>query len=141
MTYLLRERVIEEKKRQGLSTKTMAERSRLHLPEETISRFLSGKTADPGLGTAIDIAGTVGLLPHEAFMDHEMAEEFRRYLELKAKFKEYEEEKDRMKAELVAVKDKLASLSAENDILRVKLDLKDEIIAIHKHYNKIIPTP
>ena len=42
-----RERIKEEKKRLNISAKSMAARSELQIQEETISRFLTGKTADP----------------------------------------------------------------------------------------------
>ena len=41
-----------------------------------------------------------------------------------------------LKAENGIMKDKIVSLTAENDILRLKVELKDEIIAIHKFYMK-----
>jgi hypothetical protein len=62
----------------------MSDLSRLHILEETISRFLSGKTADPGVNTVLDLAETVGLKPYEAFMDATLASEFRVFLELKS---------------------------------------------------------
>ena len=39
-----------------------------------------------------------------------------------------------IKAQLTASDVKYAALAAENELLRVKLELKDEIIATHKYY-------
>ena len=43
---MFRERILEEKKKLGISTKSMSERSRMHVQEETIGRVLNGKTAE-----------------------------------------------------------------------------------------------
>lgn len=134
---MLRDRVIEEKKKLGVSAKTMSERSKLHLPEETISRFLSGKTADPGLSTALDIADTVGLAPYEAFMDANLAAEFKAFLELKLKSEETEAERIRIVAENDSLKTINAALTDKIAILEMTLAHKEEIIALHNYYNKL----
>lgn len=131
---MLRDRVIEEKKKLGISAKTMSERSKLHLPEETISRFLTGKTADPGLSTALDIADTVGLTPYEAFMDATLAAEFKVFLELKSKSEETEAERIRIVAENENLKAINASLTDKIAILEMKIEHKEEIIALHDYY-------
>lgn len=133
---MLRNRVIEEKKKLGISAKTMSERSKLHITEETINRFLSGKT-DPGLGTALDIADTVGLAPHEAFMDATLAAEFKVFLELKSKSEETESERIKILAENESLKTVNASLTDKIAVLELKLKYTEEMLAIHNHYNKI----
>ena len=40
-------------------------------------------------------------------------------------------------AELAVLKDKVVNLTAENDLLRLKLEHKEEIISIHNYYNKL----
>ena len=134
---MFRERILEEKKRLNLSTRTMADMSRLHLPEETISRVLSGKTADPGIGTAIDIAETVGLKPYEAFMDATLAAEFKAFLELKSRSEETEAERIRIVAENENLKATNAGLVDRIRVLEMQLSHKDEIIALHNYYNKL----
>lgn len=134
---MLHERVLEEKKRLGISAKTMSERSTLHVTEETISRFLSGKTGDPGVKTFIDIAGTVGLEPYEAFMDATLAAEFKAFLELKSKSEETEAERVRIVAENESLKITNASLSNKIAMLEMQLAHKEEIIALHNYYNKL----
>lgn len=131
---MLRDRVIEEKKKLGISAKTMSERSKLHLSEETISRFLTNKTADPGLNTALDIADTVGLTPYEAFMDATLAAEFKVFLELKSKSEETEAERIRIVAENENLKTINATLTDKIAILEMKLEHKEEIIRLHNHY-------
>ena len=131
------ERVLEEKKRLNLSTRTMADKSRLHLSEETIGRVLSGKTADPGISTAIDIAETVELKPYEAFMDATLAAEFKAFLELKSRSEETEAERIRIMAENENLKATIAGLIDRIRVLEMQLSHKDEIIALHNYYNKL----
>lgn len=132
---MLRDRVIEEKKRLGISAKTMSERSKLHLTEETISRFLSGKTADPGLGNALDIADTVGLAPYEAFMDATLAAEFKAFLELKSKSEETEAERIRIVAENESLKETNAALTNKLAMFELQLLHKEELL---KHKDLIL---
>lgn len=139
ITKMLRERVIEEKTRQNLSTRTMADTSRLNLPEETIRRFLSGKTADPGVNTFVDIAETVGLKPYEAFMDATLAAEFRAFLELKSRSEETEAERIMIIAENESLKATNAGLVDRIRVLEMELSHKEELLALHNHYNKIKP--
>lgn len=147
---MLRAHVIEEKKRLGISAKTMSERSKLHITEETISRFLSGKTVDPGLSNALDIADTVGLAPYEAFMDATLAAEFKAFLELKSKSEETEAERIRIVAENESLKETNAALTNKLAMLEMQLLHKDELLT-HKDllladknelldlYKKLIP--
>lgn len=135
---MFRDRIIEEKKRLGISAKTMSDRSRLHLPEETISRFLSGKTVDPGVGTVLDLAETVGLASYEAFMDATLAAEFKAFLELKSKSEETEADRIRIVAENESLKTTNAALADKIGILEMQLAHKEEIIAIHDRYCKLL---
>ena len=134
---MFRERILEEKKRLNLSARTMSDTSRLHLPEETISRVLSGKTADPGISTVLDLAEAVGLKPYEAFMDATLATEFKAFLELKSRSEETEAERIRIIAENESLKVTNAGLVDRIRVLEIQLSHKEEIIAIHNHYNKL----
>lgn len=136
---MFRERISEEKKRQNLSVKTMADTSRLHLPEETISRVLSGKTADPGISTVLDLGETVGLKPYEIFMDATLATEFKAFLELKSRNEETEAERIRIVAENESLKATNAGLVDRIRVLEMKLEHKEELLALHNYYNKLKP--
>lgn len=125
---MYRERINEEKKRLGITAKSMSERSKLRLPDETISRVLSGKTADPGISTVLDIGDTVGLAPYEIFMDSTMAAEFKVYLELKSKNDETEAERIRILAENELLKSTNLSLASENDKLKMEIAYKDRLL-------------
>lgn len=135
---MLHQRILEEKRKLGISSKTMSERSTLHITEETISRFLSGKTGDPGVKTFTDIAGTVGLTPYEAFMDATLAAEFKAFLELKSRSEETEAERIRIVAENGSLKTMNAALTDKIAILEMQLKHKDELLEVHNFYNKLI---
>ncbi len=138
---MFRERIIEEKKRLNITAKSMSERSKMHIPEETISRVLSGKTTDPGVSTVLDLGDTVGLAPYEIFMDSTLASEFKTFLELKSKSEETEAERIRIIAENETLKSTNISLSREIEELKTELDHKkeiienkDELLALYKCY-------
>lgn len=135
--YEFRDRINEQKKRLNISTKSMSERSKLHLSEETISRFLTGKTVDPGVCTVLDAGDMVGLAPYEIFMDATTAAEFKAYLELKSKSEENEAERIRITAENETLKTTNLSLASEIDRLKMEILYKDKIIAIYDHFNKL----
>lgn len=128
---MFRDRLNEEKKRLNISAKSMSGRSRLHIPEETISRVLSGKTVDPGVSTVLDLGQTVGLEPYELFMDSTLATEFRAFLELKSKSGETEAERIRIVAENESLKSTNTALASRISTLEMQLAHKDELIA-HK---------
>lgn len=134
---MFRERILEEKKRLNLSARTMSDTSRLHLPEETISRVLSGKTADPGISTVLDLAESVGLKSYEVFMDATLANEFKAFLELKSRSEETETERIRLVAENENLKVTNAGLVDRIRVLEMQISHKDEIIALHNYYNQI----
>ena len=48
-------------------------------------------------------------------------------------------ERDLISAENAILKDKVAALAAENDMLKMEIKHKDEIIALHNYYNKLKP--
>lgn len=121
----------------------MSIRSALHIQEETISRFLSGKTADPGVSVVLDLGATVGLKPYEIFMDAQTSAEFQTFLELKSKSEETETERIRLIAENETLKSTNTALATELDTLRMKLNYlgeliasKDEIIALYRKLYK-----
>ena len=137
ITQMLRSRVLEEKTKLNISAKTMADTSSLHLSEETIRRFLTGKTADLGVNTFVDICNTVCLKPYEAFMDSTLAAEFKAFLELKLRSEASETERIQIMAECENHKATIAGLVDRIRVLEMQLSHKEELLALHNHYNKI----
>ena len=132
-------RILEEKQRLNLSTKTLADMSRIHLSEETIRRILTCKTADPGINAVLDLAETVGLKPYEAFMDATLAAEFKAFLDFKFKSEETEAERIRIVAENETLKTTNAGLVDRIRVLEMQLSHKDELLELHDFYRKLIP--
>lgn len=129
---IFRERLVEEKKKAGISAESMSARSRLHLAEDTISRILSGKTSDPGICTLLDVCETLNIEPWEIFMDSTLASEFKVFLELKSKNEETEAERIRIIAENEDLKTQNLTLSQKIEKLEMKIEQKDEIIQVYK---------
>ena len=116
----------------------MSERSKMHMPEETISRVLSGRTGDPGISTVLDIGDTVGLAPYEIFMDSTLAAEFRVFLELKSKSEETELERIRIIADNEELKKTNATLSQKIEKLELQCEYKDKLLELHDRYQEHI---
>ena len=130
---MYRDRILEAKKAQGISTKTMTEHSVLHLPEETISRFLTGKTTDPHVSTILDLGAIVGLAPHEIFMDANTAAEFRLFLESKVTNIDNS-------AELELLRIQTAEQAHKIEHLEEKIKHQEELLEVYRYFVPIKPT-
>lgn len=129
----------ELKKKTNMSSKQIAEKT--NMSERTISRIFSGDTDAPRMDTLRDIVYAMG-----GSMDDLLAEtDFRlptpqienlkkEIASLSATIVELSANESRLKAEIAILKDKNAALTAENDLLRLKLEYEDKIIAIHNYY-------
>lgn len=135
---MFRDRILEEKKKLGITAKSMSARSKLHLPEETISRVINAKTLDPCVSTVLDLGDTVGLAPYEIFMDSTLAAEFRTFLELKNKNEETEVERIRIIAENDTLKSLNLTLSQKIEKLETELEHKKQLLELHEFYLKRI---
>lgn len=144
------ERIIEAKKSQNITTKTMA--SRANLPEDTIARILSGKTKDPRLETVMRLGAAVGLNAWEVFAETGTVVSNKNIAELETELETARTtvaaltaEADRLasenmmlNAELAAIRGTVTSLQSEADLLRLKLEHKDELISLHNFYKTVI---
>ena len=138
-----REKIIEAKKAKNITTKMMSEKVRL--PEQTITRILSGKTETPRIDSVLDLGASVGLSPAELFAETTSVLGDKNLTMLQA-------ELDQANAALSALQNEFASLSEENtalkienvtlkseiDLLRINNEHKDEIIRLHNRYNSYI---
>lgn len=127
----------ELKKLTGMSTKQIAEKTKL--PERTVCRILSGETDHPYVDTLHIIVTALGYSLNDIFADTNAVVATESIVEVKETAEVAEAERDLIIAENAMLKDKVAALTAEIDILKVKLNHKDEIIALHNYYNKIKP--
>ena len=132
-----RERIIEAKKARSITTKMMSEK--IMLPENTITRILSGKTQAPRIDTVLDLGEAVGLTASDLFSDaaafvgdHDIAL--------------VQEDLDGAREALRAMKDELAdyveqiatltsevaTLKGENAFLKIKLEHIEKIAALQE---------
>ena len=137
-------RVIETKKAKGISTKMMSERTESHIPPETITRILTGKTECPRIDTVLELGASVGLSPWELFAEPTALVAYQGFLTLQTEFDALKAERDALveenaalKSNILFLKEELAASAAENERLRITIAHKDEIIEVHKFYNKL----
>lgn len=116
------------KKKTGMSTKQIADMT--NLPERTVSRIFSGDTDNPYVDTLRRIVSVLGGSLDDIFTECKTVVANTSLIALQADY-------DKITAENVALKDKVVTLEAELDRLRLTLEHKEEIIALHNYYNKI----
>lgn len=126
-----REKIIEAKKAKNLSTKTMSERSPSHMPEETITRILNGKTEFPRIDSVLDLCEQVGLSPWELFEETTSRISDGSIVALQQEVDMLKFERDALLRENGVLNDKVETLRSQIETL------KDEIIATHRYYNKL----
>lgn len=139
-----RERIIETRKAKGITIKMMAERTPSHMSAEAITRILNEKTDDPRISTVLALGEAVGLSPWELFAEPTALVAYQSLLTLQAELDDLKAERDALAAEDAELKNdnqelrgKVANIETENNLLRLKLEHKDEIIALHNYYNKL----
>lgn len=132
----------EAKKNKGLSSKQIAAETKL--PERTVVRIFSGDTPNPYMDTLHRIAVTLDISLDELFGDSKAVVGTQNMAALQAEVDTLTADLEQTRAELdliraeKAVQDaKIVTLTAENDILRMKLEHKEELLALHNYYNKI----
>lgn len=124
----------ELKKSKGMSAKQIAEAT--NLPERTVSRILSGDTDNPYVDTLHRIVAVLGGSLDDILTDSKVVVGSTNLATLQADYDKVSGELALCQAECSVLKDKVVTLTAENDLLRLKLEHKEEIIALHNYYNK-----
>lgn len=129
----------EAQEEHGYSYKYIAEESKTS--EKTVARLFSGATKYPPIDTVYRIASVLDLSLDDLFADSRSVVGGKHYIELQEGNEALTKEVERLNAELTLVnaelavlKDKVVTLSAESDLLRLKLEHKEEIIALHNYY-------
>lgn len=128
------ENLKELKKSKGLSSKQIAEKT--NIPEKTVSRIFSGDTPNPYVDTLHRIVTALGGSLDDILADTKVVVGDTKLADLNETVDVVTAELDLVTAENAVLKDKVAALSAELDLLRLKLEHKDEIIALHNYYIK-----
>lgn len=132
----------EMKKTTGTRTKFLAEQ--MHRSERTISRMLSGEASIDmnELQTMVSLMGGAleDIFDGSDFkLPNSETNSLRKEIEaMTKKIEELEAVIALLKAENDVLLAKNNALTAESDVLRLTLSHKDEIIALHNFYNKLI---
>lgn len=127
----------ELKKRTGMSTKQIAEQT--NLPERTVTRIFGGDTDNPYVDTLHRIVTVLGGSLDDILADTKVVVATETFIEVKETADVATAERDLITAENAILKDKVATLTAENEMLKMQLKHKEEIIALHNYYNKLKP--
>lgn len=112
--------LIELKNKSDMSFKQIAEK--YDLPEKSVSNVFLGKSKNPGVSLVNCIIHALGGKWRDIFADSEAVIATQDITDLLA--------------ENTALKDKIANLNADIDILKLKLEHKEELLALHNYYIK-----
>lgn len=130
------EKLKELKKESGMSTKQIADK--MNMSEKTVTRILSGETDRPYMDTLYDIVTALGGSLDDLFAEGKARLASSDLVTLQNDVERLTSENNMLCAEIAVLKDKVVALSTENDLLRMKLEHKDEIISLHNYYNSVI---
>mgnify|MGYP003302973748 CR=1 FL=1 len=125
----------ELKKKTGMSSKQIAELT--NLPERTVARIFSGDTDNPYVDTLRRIVAVLGGSLDDIFAESKTVVGGQDLLEAQTELDKLNAEIAMLGAENTVLKDKVAALTAENDLLRLKLEHKEELLTLHNYYNKL----
>ena len=133
----------ELKAKQGMSSKQIAEKT--NLPERTVIRIFSGDTDNPYVDTLRRIVAVLGGSLDDIFAETKIVVASQDLITAQEEVKTLTMEIERLNSEVALLntenailKDKNATLSAEVDLLRLKLEHKEEIIALHNYYKALM---
>lgn len=128
------DKIKELKENKNMTTKQIAQRS--NLPESTVKRIFMGDTDAPRIDTLRQIVAVLDGSLDELFAESGSVLANDTMIALKEDRDRLAAELDLLKAENASLSTQVAALRAENDLQRVKIELKDEIIATHNYYIK-----
>ena len=126
----------ELKTKSRMSSKQIAEMT--NLPERTVARIFSGDTDNPYVDTLRRIVTVLGGSLDDLFAECKTIVGGKDLLALQSDVDKLTVENSILNAENAVLKDKLAAINAELDLLRLQLEHKDEIIRLHNYYNSLI---
>lgn len=119
-----------------MSSKQIADMT--NLPERTVVRIFSGDTDNPYVDTLRRIVAVLDGSLDDLFAESKTVVGTKDLAVLQAEVDRLTAENGILAAENVVLKDKNVVLTAENDLLRLKLEHKEEIISLHNYYKTVI---
>lgn len=132
---MLHERLAEFKALSGKSTRQISEDT--GIPESTLKRILSGDTPDPYVSTVGKIAKCLGVSMDVLLADTNAVISSQGLAEANKEAEKAKAERDMAIAENAILKAQATALSAEVELLKMKLAHKEELLAVHNFYNKL----
>ena len=129
------ENLKELKKKTGMSTKQIADRT--NLPERTITRIFGGESDHPYADTLDLIVKALGYDLGDIFADTKVVVATDELVDIKESIDIVEAERDLILVENEMLKTKNAALTTEIELLKKELQHKEEIIALHNYYNQL----
>ncbi len=136
------ENLKEVRKQRGVTNKWIAEHS--GVPEKSVDRIFQGKTESPKVDTlrpicnALDVSLDDILADTCAFIGNKTTATLQGEVNnLVCELERINAEYAILTAEIAMLKEKNASLTSEINILQLKLDHKEELLALHNYYIKM----
>ena len=130
------ENLKELKKKTGMTSKQIAEKTRL--PERTVNRIFAGESDHPYADTLDLIAKAMGYDLGDVFSETKVIIATEELVEIKETVDIVEAERDLTLVENDMLKAKVAALTTEVEFLKMELQHKDELLAIHNYYKSVI---
>ena len=124
----------ELKTESKMTVKQIAEQT--NLPERTVSRIFSGETDNPYVDTLRRIVTVLGGSLDGIFADTRAVVGRTNLTELQAEVDRLNGEIERLNGVVAVYAKDVEDLVAENDLLRLKLEHKEELLALHDYYIK-----
>lgn len=108
-----------------------------HIPTKTIERIFNGSTESPTINTLIPIISFLNGNFSEVFADTQAIVGNTTVAELQESVEVVNTENDLLVAENKILQDKVSTLEKENELLKMKLMHKEELLAVHNYYTKL----
>ncbi len=120
-----------------MTVKQIAEKT--NLPERTVTRIFAGDTDNPYVDTLHRIVTVLGGSLDDILADTKVVVGEKNLATLQENVDVITAERDLIIAENAMLKEKVTALTSENEILKMKLLHKEELLALHNYYNKLTP--
>jgi transcriptional regulator with XRE-family HTH domain len=130
------ENLKELKKKTGMSSKQIAEKTRL--PERTVNRIFAGESDHPYADTLDLIVKALGYDLGDIFADTGVIVATTELVDIKETVDVVEAERDLTLIENEMLKTKNAAMQTEIELLKKELQHKDELLALHNYYKSVI---
>lgn len=130
------EKLKELKKEAKMTTKQIADKR--NISEKTVARIFSGETDRPYMDTLYDIVTALGGSLDDLFAEGKARLASEELITVQNEVARLTAENSMITAENAVLKNKITAITNENDVLKMKLEHKDELLSLHNYYRTII---